>query len=101
MITPLKSIRAYCLQCANYSLAEVRKCPTQKCEFYPFRRGRGRPKLRFIRVHCLDCSGGSYKEVRNCKHFNCPLQAYKLCKRPKASCTITFQSSSKNRLVEG
>lgn len=39
MTTPLKAIRAKCLDCA-YNAAEVRLCPCTDCALYPFRLGK-------------------------------------------------------------
>lgn len=38
--SPLKAIRAKCLECSNGSAADVRNCPIEKCELYPFRFGK-------------------------------------------------------------
>ena len=37
-MTPMKAIRAKCLECAE-SMAEVRECPVKDCSLYPFRMG--------------------------------------------------------------
>lgn len=37
--TPLKSIRAFCLQCSG-SPKQVRFCPATQCALHPFRMGR-------------------------------------------------------------
>lgn len=37
--TPLKVIRAKCLDC-NYTAKEVRLCPCTDCALYPFRFGK-------------------------------------------------------------
>jgi len=39
-MTPVKSIRKYCLDCAGNSPKEVRLCPAKTCALYPFRMGR-------------------------------------------------------------
>ena len=38
--TPLNSIRNKCLDCCAGSKLEVRLCPTNNCELYPYRFGR-------------------------------------------------------------
>lgn len=43
-MTPLKAIRAKCLDCSNGSSAEVNLCPIVECPLYPYRHGR-HPKL--------------------------------------------------------
>ena len=40
MSTPLKSIRAKCLDCCSDQAQEVRLCPSQTCPLWPFRMGR-------------------------------------------------------------
>lgn len=39
MLSPLKSIRAKCLDCTNDQLVEVRLCPCVDCPLYPYRMG--------------------------------------------------------------
>jgi len=39
-ITPLKAIRANCLECANYSTNDVKECEIWYCPLYPFRSGK-------------------------------------------------------------
>jgi len=36
-LTPLKAIRAKCLDCSGGSAQEVRKCPVKTCPLWPFR----------------------------------------------------------------
>lgn len=87
-LTPLRCIRKYCLiVCMNNQRNEVKLCPTTDCPFYPFRFGKGRPKLKNIRLQCLDCAGSS-NEVKNCpndfvKFGKCPLWEYRLGHRPQ------------------
>jgi hypothetical protein len=38
--SPIKAIRAKCMECSNYSITEVRECPTTDCPLYPFRFGK-------------------------------------------------------------
>ena len=42
-MTPLKSIRAKCIDCMCGSYIEVKHCPSAKCPLWPFRFGK-RPK---------------------------------------------------------
>lgn len=37
--TPLKAIRAKCLDCSCGSYTEVKECPITDCPLYPFRLG--------------------------------------------------------------
>jgi len=39
-ISPMRAIRAKCLECSNGSVREVRLCPITDCNLYPFRMGR-------------------------------------------------------------
>ena len=39
MMTPLKSIRAKCLDCCNDQVQEVRLCPCENCALWPYRMG--------------------------------------------------------------
>jgi len=41
--TPIKAIRAKCLDCSCGQSKEVRECPVSKCTLYPYRMGR-RPR---------------------------------------------------------
>ena len=41
MLTPIKAIRARCLDCCGGQKAEVRLCPSQKCPLWPYRMGAG------------------------------------------------------------
>lgn len=42
-LTPLKAIRAKCLDCTNGQFKEVRLCPITDCPLYEYRMGH-RPK---------------------------------------------------------
>ena len=39
-LTPVKAIRAFCLDCVGNNVREVRLCPSTKCPLYPFRFGK-------------------------------------------------------------
>ena len=43
-LTPVKAIRAKCLDCCCGNTAEVRRCPAEKCALHPYRMGK-RPKV--------------------------------------------------------
>ena len=43
--TPIKAIRAKCLDCCCGSATEVKLCPLKTCSLYPYRLGR-HPKLK-------------------------------------------------------
>ena len=40
MRTPVKSIRAYCIECGDGTYKEVRLCPVLDCPLYLYRFGR-------------------------------------------------------------
>ena len=40
VLTPIKSIRAKCIDCSGGSLKEVRLCPVKDCTLYPYRMGK-------------------------------------------------------------
>jgi hypothetical protein len=42
-LTPIKAIRAKCLDCSCDSFSEVKLCPDKECALYPYRMGK-RPK---------------------------------------------------------
>ena len=45
--TPLKAIRAKCIDCCCGQLHDIRECTLMKCPLHPYRMGR-RPKDREI-----------------------------------------------------
>lgn len=40
MTTPIKSIRAYCLECSNQQPSEVKNCHLTDCPLWPYRMGK-------------------------------------------------------------
>lgn len=40
MLTPVKAIRAYCLECSNQQPSEVRDCHLTDCPLWPYRMGK-------------------------------------------------------------
>lgn len=46
-LTPIKAIRAKCLDCCCDSQSEVKNCTIERCPLWPYRMGRNpyRPKL--------------------------------------------------------
>jgi len=40
LTTPLKAIRAKCLDCVCFQREEVRLCPSEDCPLHPFRFGK-------------------------------------------------------------
>jgi len=43
VLTPIKAIRAKCIDCSGGQLSEVRLCPVTTCALWPYRMGK-RPK---------------------------------------------------------
>ena len=39
-LTPIKAIRAKCLECSNYQPKEVRECLITDCPLFPYRMGK-------------------------------------------------------------
>lgn len=89
-MTPLKTIRKYCLYCMNEQPKEIVLCPSKNCFFYHCRYGKNNSSphisaLQLIKKYCLDCSGGSLKERKNCWDENCSLYQYRLGHNPALS----------------
>ena len=78
VLSPLRTVRKYCLWCCNDQGNEVKLCPVESCALYPYRRGRGpdvKPaltSLKSIRARCVDCSG-SAKAASLCDMASCIL----------------------------
>jgi hypothetical protein len=106
VLTPLKTIRAYCLSCCCDDPLEVRECTAEKYNLHPYRLGKtpagfGRnhgkalqadtlkdvPTAgRSIRLRCVDCVGfEEISKVRDCDRTTCELYAYRMGKAPNRS----------------
>lgn len=44
ILTPIKAIRAYCVECSGDNLKEVRYCTIKRCPPYPYRMGKSPKK---------------------------------------------------------
>lgn len=83
-LTPLKAIRAKCVDCCGDNRKEVSACPVESCPLWKFRAGK-RPKegydkspLKTIRLYCLQCGElSSPRDVRLCKVTDCPLHGHR------------------------
>lgn len=53
VLTPIKAIRAKCMDCSNQQYSEVSRCPVTNCSLWPYRFGK-RPKK--------DCQGINSQE---------------------------------------
>ena len=97
ILTPLKAIRAKCIDCSGFELKAVRECPVKDCVLYPLRMGKGsRAILKKIRAFCLWCCNGQRDEIRQCPVVKCSLWVSRFGKRPK-NATL----SSKNCTTDG
>lgn len=102
IVSPIKSIRKYCLWCCIDNKKEIKLCPSFECSLHQYRLGKRNSKsastpVKAIRMTCLDCSVYSPSEVKNCEHTDCPLYAYRLGKNPnrKGIGGKTLKSGSK------
>jgi hypothetical protein len=43
VLTPIKAIRAKCLDCSCHQAKEIRECPITTCPLWPYRMGK-RPR---------------------------------------------------------
>lgn len=84
LMTPLKAIRARCLNCTGFEKTAVRECDFTDCPLHGLRMGRrAQATLKTIRAYCLDCCIGQRAEVRLCPATECPLWQYRTGRRPK------------------
>lgn len=95
--SPLKAIRAHCLECLVGSTQDIKNCTgplligdDRVCWLHPYRFGRRskfnikatRPTLRAIREHCTWCMCGSAKERGLCTADKCWLWPFRNGKNP-------------------
>lgn len=52
-LTPIKAIRAKCLDCCAGQVAEVRECAMKTCALHPYRMGK-RPKDDYFTEESVD-----------------------------------------------
>jgi len=89
--TPIRSIRAYCLDCTGGGKAEVRACSFMSCPLHPYRMGKRPPKgstatpMKTIRIQCKECCSGNAAEVRHCPANQCALHRYRLGRKVPAT----------------
>lgn len=87
--TPLKSVRAYCVECSGGNAREVKHCPVEKCALHPIKSGKNGGKVKSvvgaIRKRCVDCAGGSRKAIEQCDLIECPLWPYRFGRNPSRS----------------
>lgn len=79
--TPLKAIRAKCLDCTSNQHKEIRECGRFDCPLHKLRSGRrntGTWPVATMRRYCVEfCCYGDSVEVRLCEAYNCPLWSYR------------------------
>ena len=62
MLTPLRSIRAKCLDCVSQQPMEVRLCPSEDCPLWPYRMGHN-PNRKGIGGFKEDAEATEVKEI--------------------------------------
>jgi hypothetical protein len=86
--SPLRAVRAFCLDCCCDSSKEVELCPAETCPLWLFRFGSypadhqgTKSVLRPIKARCKDCL--PEEPVRDCEKKLCSLWPYRLGTNPK------------------
>lgn len=87
-LSPIKTIRAYCLHCVGGHSQDVKACDANDpkyhvCPFHLYRLGTGRPSVKTIRKFCLQCMGNYVDFVFDCKTTDCLCYPYRLGKNPE------------------
>jgi len=59
-LSPLKAIKAHCLECTGYEYQETKNCTDLKCPLYPYRLGKNPQRKGIGRV-------GGNPNIRNIK----------------------------------
>ena len=86
-LTPGQAIRQHCIECVGRP-SEVKNCGGHQmsdgteCPLFPYRMGKGRPRVKVIRQECLRCMGGSRKFVRDCWTSHCHLYPFRMGTNP-------------------
>ncbi|MBM3299449.1 MAG: hypothetical protein FJY85_05815 [Deltaproteobacteria bacterium] len=52
LLTPIKAIRAKCMDCSCYQPKEIRLCPVTNCPLWPYRMGRRPSREENIEQSC-------------------------------------------------
>lgn len=65
--SPLKAIRAKCMECSCDSISEIKNCPIEKCPLFPFRFGRNPFAKRELSPEQREAAAERLKEARNKK----------------------------------
>jgi hypothetical protein len=81
-LTPLKAIRAKCINCSGFELKAIKNCQHLDCPLYTLRMGKGaRATLKRIKAFCLWCCNDRRSEIKLCAAVWCSLWAYRFGKR--------------------
>lgn len=94
-LTPIKTMRAFCLDCTGGDKAEVRACSFEGCPLHPYRMGKRPPKgtaaapMKTIRAQCVECCSENAAEVRRCPAVACPLHRYRMGRKVAATGELT------------
>jgi hypothetical protein len=90
VLSPLKAVRHFCLDCCCESAKEVELCPANTCPMWPFRFGRyptehvgPKSVLRPIKEKCRDCMPQSISAPKKCEKKCCPVWPYRMGTNPK------------------
>lgn len=95
-LTPLESIRRFCLQCEGGRAAQVADCLYPACPFYAYRMGEALPvgkhrPVKAIRTYCVEeCQGGMPGQVEGCQGDKavigpCPVFPFRMGRNPNIS----------------
>jgi len=82
--TPMRCMRAFCLDCTGGSKADVRDCSYTDCPLFPYRMGKRPPRgtaarpLKTIRKQCIECMNGQVSLIRDCPAAECALHRYRM-----------------------
>jgi len=79
-LTPLKSVRKFCLCCMAEQANEIKLCPSEDCDFYPIRFNKGKKGysvLKAIKRKCRDCGEGTAQAVKSCEFPDCQVYIYR------------------------
>ncbi len=64
VLTPVKAIRAKCLDCSCGQVKEIRECPVMTCPLWPYRMGK-RPKHVVGSADAAECQA---VRIGQCSH---------------------------------
>lgn len=89
IISPIRAIRAKCVDCCGDSIYEVKNCLSIECPLYEYRfgknpyfnTGKSVPILKVVRTKCVECSG-TRTEADTCPIKDCPLYSFRKGKNP-------------------